>query len=154
MKVEFGILSLSSEEDSNEAVESLESVELFDDIKPVPEDILNMVSDLDYVDRDDIKEEGLDIYSDYINFNFFHIDLEGIKEFGQMLNEKVGPSYDYNLIGDNDNFFLSDDSPEELWGLLSDAYHEYQDDSPEDFYLEQEYHINVLQQIDLQINPG
>jgi len=129
--------SFSSEEDSNEAVESLESVELFDDIKPVPEDILNMVSDLDYVDRDDIKEE----------------DLEGIKEFGQMLNEKVGPSYDYNLIGDNDNFFLSDDSPEELWGLLSDAYHEYQDDSPEDFYLEQEYHINVLQQIDLQINP-
>ena len=71
-----------------------------------------------------------------------------------MLNEKVGPSYDYNLIGDNDNFFLSDDSPEEYWGLLSDAYHEYQDDSPEDFYLEQEYHINVLQQIDLQINPG
>jgi len=129
--------SLSSEEDSNEAVESLESVELFDDIKPVPEDILNMVSDLDYVDRDDIKEE----------------DLEGIKEFGQMLNEKVGPSYDYNLIGDNDNFFLSDDSPEEFWGLLPDAYHEYQDDSPEDFYLEQEYHINVLQQIDLQINP-
>ena len=71
-----------------------------------------------------------------------------------MLNEKVGPSYDYNLIGDNDNFFLSDDSPEEFWGLLSDAYPEYQDDSPEDFYLEQEYHINVLQQIDLQINPG
>ena len=71
MKVDVGILSFSSEEDSNEAVESLESVELFDDIKPVPEDILNMVSDLDYVDRDDIKEEGLDIYSDYINFNFF-----------------------------------------------------------------------------------
>ena len=65
MKVDVGILSFSSEEDSNEAVESLESVELFDDIKPVPEDILDMVSDLDYVDRDDIKVEGLDIqYSD------------------------------------------------------------------------------------------
>jgi len=121
--------SLSSEEDSAsvESNESLESGELYDDIKPVPAEILNMVSDLDYVDPDDIKEE----------------DFEGIKEFGEMLNEKAELNhYEYNLIGDNDKIILSDDL-NDLW-------------DPEDadyYYLEQEYHINVLQQFDLQINP-
>jgi len=119
--------SLSSEEDSVESNESLESGELYDDIKPVPAEILNMVSDLDYVDPDDIKEE----------------DFEGIKEFGEMLNEKAELNhYEYNLIGDNDKIILSDDL-NDLW-------------DPEDadyYYLEQEYHINVLQQFDLQINP-
>jgi len=114
--------SLSSEEDSAsvESNESLESV--YDEIE-----ILNMVSDLDYVDPDDIKEE----------------DFEGIKEFGEMLNEKAELNhYEYNLIGDNDKIILSDDL-NDLW-------------DPEDadyYYLEQEYHINVLQQFDLQINP-
>jgi len=119
--------SLSPEEDSVESNESLESGELYDDIKPVPAEILNMVSDLDYVDPDDIKEE----------------DFEGIKEFGEMLNEKAELNhYEYNLIGDNDKIILSDD--------LNDLR------DPEDadyYYLEQEYHINVLQQFDLQINP-
>ena len=70
------------------------------------------------------------------------LDFEGIKEFGEMLNEKAEPNYyEYNLIGDNDKIFFSDDL-NELW-------------APEDYYyMEQEYHINVLQQYDLQINPG
>ena len=61
-----------------------------------------------------------------------------------MLNEKAELNlYEYNLIGDNDKIILSDD--------LNDRW------DPEDadyYYLEQEYHINVLQQFDLQINPG